>query len=189
MGEIYTREKSEPLEFLISEFAKKYNLYLSNNANIISFCEKLGISVKNYSTKQEGYDGFILVNDNFKIIGIDNNLSPIDRRFLIAHELGHYVKADSKNEKILLALKDNLHHGCEKSCDEHDADYLAAAILVPLRQFKKELDLLGLDYKNLNSEQKVAEKIPSWLIDFFSKRYRVNEQLTIRRIAEVSAYA
>ncbi len=189
MGEIYKRNESEPLENLISAFLNKYDLELTNNSDIVSICNKLGIKVNKYMTKQEGYDGFILVNDAFKVIGTDYTLSPIDRRFLIAHELGHYIKADNKHEKVFLALKDNLNHGPDKSQDEHDADYLAAAILVPMRQFKFELELLDIDYKNLISEQEVTAKVPNEIIQFFAKRYRVNAQLIIRRVAEVSAYA
>lgn len=188
MCQVYKREKSEPLEKLIDAFVAKNNLYLSNNTDIISVCKKLGISVRNFSTREDGYDGFILVNDKFKTIGIDRELNPIDRRFLIAHELGHYIKADSNNEKVFLALKDHLCHGIEKTVDEHDADYLAAAFLVPMKQFKSELDLMGIPYANLDTEQEVAKKISPLFIEFFAKRYRVNEQLIIRRIAEVSAY-
>ena len=189
MGEVYKKDKSQPLEKLVSDFVGKYNLHLTNNSDIVSLCKDLGFSVSSYPTKQEGYDGFILVNNTFKVIGIDDNLSPIDRRFLIAHELGHYIKADSKHEEVLLALKDNLNHGDDKSQEEHDADYLAAAILVPMSQFKYELELLEIEYKNLNSELEVKSKIPAVIISFFAKRYRVNEQLIARRIAEVSTYA
>lgn len=191
MGEVYKRSQSEILENQLSEFLKKNGFRLDNETDIISICEKLNLSAFYASLDELNVDGFILVNENHRVIGIDEKLSALDARFLIAHELGHYITEvkDKQPSEVLIAAKDKLYHGKEKSSHEHDMDYLAAAILVPKNQFIWELKALDINFGTLHSEEEVRKNIQPDLIAFFAKRYRVKEQLIVRRIAEVSYYA
>ena len=193
MCAVYDRGKSKVLEDRLSNFLKTHFLTLSNDTDIISVCNKLGLQAV-YMPLNDGVDGLILVDGKHRIIAIKSTLEPIDTRFLIAHELAHYITAyDSADKKgapqFCVAAKDTLRHGSDKPQLEHDMDYLAAAILVPFEQFKKELDSKKINYKNLRTESDVTNKFPIGVIKDFAKRYRVTQQLIVRRIAEISYYA
>lgn len=191
MCDVFKRERSEPIEKRLDEFLAKHELTLSNNTDIVSLCKKLNLSTLKISLADSNLDGFILVNEKYRAIAINELLQPLDARFLIAHELSHYItEVEGKQPtEVFLAAKDKLAHGAEKPSIEHDMDYLAAAILVPRKQFQEELKILEINYKNLHTEEEVKKSIAQNLITFFANRYRVREQLIIRRIAEVSYYA
>lgn len=193
MCAIYDKEKSQPLEDVLSKFLGAHRLAFSDDTDIVGACKKLGLTVQ-YMPLDKEIDGMILVNDKYSIIAIKNSLSPIDKRFLIAHELAHfitakydYIAAEGKPFQFKIAAKDKLRHGKEKPKSEHDMDYLAAAILVPFEQFKRELDATGVSYAELHTETDVFAKIPL-IVDTFARRYRVSPQLIARRVSEVSYY-
>ena len=192
MCRIYTRRESERLEKKLSRFLQAEKLSLSNDLDIISLCKKLGIQANYVDLSETDFDGCILVNKNYKFIGISDDLEPIDVRFLIAHELAHYIDnaVDKKPHEVFIAAKDKFAHGEDKLPIEHDMDYLAAAILVPQQQFIEDLDALNIDYKKLvlHTEREVRDTVSPDFVTYLSKRYRVREQLIVRRIAEVSYY-
>lgn len=79
--------------------------------------------------------GFILINDEAKeILGVDtkkmivvnSNLDAADRRFVIAHELGHYFIYGQ--EQSLFAHRDDKKG---KDDEEQNADHFAACLLMP----------------------------------------------------------
>lgn len=192
MCDVFTKVESEPLEDKLSKFLIAHKIILSNNTDIISVCQKLKLSGL-YMPLNENMDGFILVNKKYRVIAIKESLEPLDARFLIAHELGHYITAydESKDEsnQFIVAAKETYRHGADKPGVEHHMDYLGAAILVPKDQFMSELNKLNIYYSNLHTESAVINAIPHNVISYFATRYRVSKQLIIRRIAEVSYYA
>lgn len=192
MCEVFTRERSQPLEDKLKKFLGTHKLSISNDTDIISLCNKLNLTGL-YMPLDDKMDGFILVNKKYRVIAIKQSLEPLDARFLIAHELGHYITAfdESKGEdnQFIVAAKDTFKHGADKEPIEHDMDYLAAALLVPQDQFMRELEAMDLKYSNLHTENDVIQNIPISIISDFANRYRVSKQLIIRRIAEVSYYA
>lgn len=192
MCDIFTKERSKPLEDRLYNFLGSHKIHLSNDTDIMSICKKLNLTGL-YMPLDDSMDGFILVNKKYRVIAIKESLEPLDARFLIAHELAHYITkySESKddNSQILIAARETLRHGENKSAIEHDMDYLAAAILVPQEQFKRELDAIKIKYDQLHTEADVVKNIPIQIISEFATRYRVHKQLIIRRIAEVSYYA
>lgn len=192
MCEVFAKDKSKPLEDKLFNFLVSHQINLSNDIDIISVCKKLDLTGL-YMPLDESMDGFILVNEKYRVIAIKESLEPLEARFLIAHELGHYITAydESKDEsnQFVVAARETYKHGANKPFTEHQMDYLGAAILVPKEQFKRELDVMNINYSNLHTENDVMKNIPYNVISYFANRYRVPKRLIIRRIAEVSYYA
>lgn len=195
MCKIYTKEKSEPLEKRLEAFYEKNNVRdISYNTDILSLCKNLGITTLSLPLEKQHLDGIILVDDESddKIIGFDRDLKLKQVRFVVAHELGHYITAVAEHKKgrLLVAKRDNILHGGDKSQEEQDMDYLAAAILVPKDDFINELIgyEIKLDELKDRSEAGVKRFVSPEKISFFADRYRVEEPVILRRIAEVAYY-
>lgn len=86
-------------------------------------------------------DGFMSVSKDRKklLIGVNDDRTIEEKRFIVAHELAHYFLHYMNSD-----LKDAIMHREHikgKSEDENDADYFAACILMPeqsfIRQFRK----------------------------------------------------
>lgn len=201
MWQIYTKEQSNPLENKLYEFLEKYGLKLNNNTDIIELCSELGFNIGMMPLDEQKLDGVILVENEDKIIAVNEKLDLKKARFVIAHELGHYIsqlcsinEENSKyNQKkqLFFAAKDKIYHDKYKPVIEHDMDYLAAAILVPKEQFKIELisnDVELTKLKDIKNELDVRKNVNQDLIDYFADRYNVETDVIIKRIAEVAYY-
>lgn len=194
MCKIYKRDKSQRLENSISLFAKMNDLHFSSSTDIIEVCRMLRLQAKYMPLDDTDMDGFILVNNKNRLIAINQSLSPVDARFLIAHELAHYIdESDETHDgEFIVAAKDKLFHGEEKSPNEHNMDYMAAAILVPKDQFLDDIIKLGIKPRRFKDceEEQIRDIINNEnLITFLARKYRVRERLIVRRIGEVSYYA
>ena len=112
--------------------------------DIVTFVKKLGFVVGNIELDNND-GGFILVNPDRKIdgfstkvvIGVNRSLSPEKKRFIIAHELGHYY-LHAQEGKIMYAHRDKLNKNKET---EKDADYFAANLLMPEDIFKSSFEI------------------------------------------------
>lgn len=194
MCAIYDKKKSLPLENKLSEFIKKNKISLSSDLDIVSVCRSLKIQAKYMDLEEENLLGFILINKNYRIIAVNHKLKPVDVRFVVAHELGHYIdESHGRDDDFIVAMKDIMNRGDDKPEQEHDMDYLAAAMLVPKDQFIEDLQRYGIDcekFKGCKTEREVYNKLEDLrLIEILARRYRVSDRLIVRRIAEVSYYA
>ena len=118
--------------------------------DVISIAQNLGFEVGN-AMIEEDMDGFILINENQgdqenqeKLLGIQtdkligvNSKRPIEwKRFIIAHELGHYMlDYVGKNNNGMFAHRE---HKKGRSERENEIDFFAASLLMPKEKFKKE---------------------------------------------------
>ena len=193
MSKIYTKEESEKLEKRLDEFCKKNGLSFDNETNISSICKQLNILNFAIPLNEEKLYGVIIIYNETRAIAINEKLDVQDARFVIAHELAHYITEAERsgNKTPLFAERDNIFHGMEKRDEENDMDYLAAAMLIPKNQFIEELKTLQIDLKSLlgKSVVEVKKNVSLLFIDFLAKRYNVKEEVVIRRIAEVAYYA
>lgn len=186
----YSKEKKIELEKRISDFCQKHDINLGVNSDITEICNNLGFTVLSLELPQnlKDFDGVILVNKDKKTIGINNEVSSKKARFVLAHELSHYItKLEEcsnyeESKEVLFATKDRIFHGGEKSELEHDMDYMAAAILVPKDEFKKYLDKFHIKETVIEK----AEKIDQQILNFLSYTFNVEEDVIIRRVVEVS---
>lgn len=103
-----------------------------------------GFAVEEKDSLPAVEDGSITVSENGKEKSIVvNNVRSIEfKRFIIMHELAHYL-LHYKGEQKMFMHRENTKG---KSLEENDADYLAACILMPADSFKKQYDLLKREY-------------------------------------------
>lgn len=122
------------IDKIVNDLLTKYGYDFDNNTDIdiVAFVKAHGFIVGN-ATLPEKEDGFLAIRPNEKeshLIGVNRN-RPVDyKRFVIAHEFAHSV-LHYKSGAIYL------HRENKKGKDEqeNDADYFAAALLMPQKSF------------------------------------------------------
>lgn len=119
-------------------------------------------------------DGFMSVSkDKSKLlIGVNDDRTIEEKRFIVAHELAHYFLHYINSD-----LKDTVMHREHikgKSEDENDADYFAACILMPEQSFVRQFQKLKL--KGYNSPD---------IIDCLQMIFKTPRESIKRRIKEV----
>lgn len=151
---------------------------------IIKIAEAFGLSVYQSEKLDKRHSGNIHIHDKKcdkvgkdKIIMVDKNDSLLQQRFVIAHELGHYLfdylgsEYEYNNKEYSCPyLKDN-HEGES----EQRANRFAAALLMPKDMFINEHNN-AVDVDN--------RKI--YVIKYLSKLFKVKESSIAKRIIEVS---
>lgn len=168
----------------IEEKAKNTLSELSDNKDtvidIIKLAKSLGFVVGNAELSGDE-DGFIIVDESKeeifgqktdKLIGVRDDQSIEWKRFVIAHEIGHYILHYNKEkDNGMYAHRD---HKKGKSNFENEADYFAANILMPPDSFEKnyqELKELVLSF-----EERIL---------ILAKRFCVTEIMARRRLEEL----
>lgn len=123
---------------LLEEYG--YNLGEDDYVNIVDFVQHLGFVVGNAKLDDEE-DGFLAIQtsemakngegmSNDKIIGVNSRRSLDWKRFIIAHEFAHSV-LHYKTGEIYLHRESKK----GKDAEENEADYFAAALLMPEKSF------------------------------------------------------
>lgn len=192
MCKVFTHDKSSMLEEKIEKFCQNNTLTLGRNSDIIRFGKNLGFDIFKMPLDNEKIDGVILFDNEEKLIGVNESLDLQDSRFVIAHEIAHFItqKLETQSgEAPFFAMRDKILHGEKKAPLENDMDYMAAAILVPKDLFMKDLKALNIDIKDKNDEKTVKDSINDFVIQYLSQLYNVKDSVIIRRIAELSYYA
>lgn len=170
------KNRREQLENILESFLKKNKIKLKAPVDVFDLATKLGFDVRGAEFK-ENIDGLIIVDENKEAISefISNKVIVYnckkninDKKFIVAHELAHYIYAKIKNEnkKLILALRDH-NVGYSNDNEEQEMDYIAAAILVPKDSFKKT-------YSENSSVSSLADY------------YKVSEKLAHRRVSEIN---
>ena len=88
------------------------------------------------------------------------------KRFIIAHELGHYI-LHCKDEKIY-AHRESAHG---RSDEENDVDYFAACLLMPANSFKTAFEKT----KSISFIEKIKELQRIFDVPFESVVRRIDE--------------
>jgi Zn-dependent peptidase ImmA (M78 family) len=137
---------------------KKSNKLLVENLNniegpidIIELAQRIGFRVGLASLPNEE-DGFIIVDNDIttietltgitvdKVIGINSKRDLQTKRFIIAHEIGHYIlHYETEESGGMYAHREN-RKGKDKK--ENEADFFAACLLMPKKSFKERYDEL-----------------------------------------------
>lgn len=108
-------------------------------------------------------------DDGTMPVSFRSDLSALERRFDYAHECAHGINKDP--------VPATRPEGYNKPETEQLADYMAAAILMPLEEVYTFLTEQG--YRQASSSQKAK------MIRILCKRYRVTELIALRRVREV----
>jgi len=150
------------------------------SVDVIDVAKRLGFVVGNAVLNEED-DGFIIVEDGKneimgiktdKLIGVNSNRPLEWKRFIIAHELGHFVL--HFKEKNLKGLYAHREHKRGHSELENEADFFAANLLMPGDIFEKKYKEINQIYEN-NKE----------IVDVLSKYFIVTNRMAERRIEEL----
>ena len=105
-----------------------------------------------------------------KYIVVNRNRSREQKRFIITHELPHYL-LHYTGESLFMHREDKK----GKSTEENDADYMAACLLMPEKSFKNQYNFL----KDSRSPEELAEDL--------REIFCTPQESVIRRIDEVCA--
>lgn len=176
----FSKQDMQEMENKITAFIETAKIERIVPVDIFKFATDLGFDVRG-AEFEEQLEGLLLVNefldevDGFvsnKIIAYNCYKDIYTKKFIVAHELAHYIyeKTDACDKKIVLASRDHK-DGYSSDEKEQRMDYIAASLLVP----KDDLIMYLSNNKNATSLQ-VAE------------RYKVPEKLAQRRIEEVRTW-
>ena len=176
-----SEERKKEINNIAQDVLKEVH-YTDNSGavDIIAIAEKLGFAVGN-AVMTDDADGFVIVKKGEKeilgiktdrLIGVNSEKDLEWKRFIIAHELGHY-KLESNAEEIYAHRE----HKTGKNMRENEADFFAACILMPQDIFEK-------NYNELKKREENKEKIITTLAD----KFVVTPRMVARRIGELGLY-
>lgn len=178
----FSRKEMDEMEAVLSSFLESNKIQLTIPIDIFQLAtEQLGFDIRGTEFKDK-LEGILVVNEfQERIEGFDSNkviayncFKDINaKKFIVAHELAHYIeeKQASKDAKLVVAARDHEDYYSD-NIDEQRKDYIAAALLVPqshLKKYYKKEDFIN----NTISYDDVAE------------RYNVDRELAKRRVQEV----
>ena len=151
--------------------------------DVIKLAKTLGFLV-GLTLLPEEEDGFIIADKDTKaierltglradkVIGINPERDLQTKRFIIAHELGHYIlHYEAEASDGMYAHRENKKGKDDK---ENEADYFAACLLMPCVSFKKK-------YEELKKKKNSQEDIIILLQNYFN----VPKESVERRLIEV----
>lgn len=157
----------------LAQFGYKDSAYV----DVVKLGEKLGFLIGN-ADLEDCDDGFIIVNPNDdipslssrKIIGVNSKRSIEEKRFIIAHELGHYLLHYDANSNAIYAKRENK---TGKNGTENDADYFAACLLMPEQTFRYEY---ARSSSSRNDDCEIIKGLSElFVVPFESVRRRIDE--------------
>lgn len=145
-----SKEKMEEIERRASEVLVDYGIYDGNpeSLDVVCLVRSNGFSVRDASLK-DSEDGFLLLRPGSveirgelvdgKIIALNRERSAPYKRFVVAHEFGHYALGHCQEGKTYL------HRETRTGKDEveNEADYFAAALLMPREAFRRSYQKLA----------------------------------------------
>lgn len=149
--------------------------------DIIGLAKNLGFVVGNAELSDDE-DGFIIVEEGSKqilgqktdkLIGVRADQSIEWKRFVIAHEIGHYILHYETMKKH--GIYAHRYHKKGKSEKENEADFFAANLLMPRERFTKQFE--ALKKVGLTTEEMTL---------ILAKRFCVTEIMTKRRFEELN---
>jgi len=129
----------QELDERASAAIREHGIDPSEGYDIVSLAKRMGFFVATASL-DDGEDGFIMVNDggerilgtnSSKVIVVEKSLDQYLKRFVIAHELGHY-EINGRNKPIFAHRKKRDGTRAE---NEQEVDHFAASLLMPKEAF------------------------------------------------------
>lgn len=175
MRELSTMDK-KIIEQKANEFLKTYELEDTVFTPIIKIAELNGFAVRNVRM-EDAYDGLIIVDPNAKsvmnlqtnkFIGVNSTRDHAFKRFIVAHEIGHYIL----QEGTAIAHRENAH---PKSDNEQDMDFFAACLLMPQIKVKKCYEALRVLNPKMTILDITANLASKFIVPYESMRRRLNE--------------
>ncbi len=169
-----SKSPSDAAQYILKKMKVDYSkeatpiLKIINSFNIKAYSQDL-------AKDNSDLEGFILVTPSIqdqcstnKAISVDVNLSIAQRRFVMAHELGHYIFDCGPDRETYVDTYVKNHHDSES---EKKANAFAAELLMPKSEFEKAF------YEAGKKEVK--------LFDYLCQKFEVSQKAVIKRISEV----
>lgn len=165
MSAINLKRRNE-IEEQVTGLLKAYGYSFEKNdyVNVVNFVKNLGFVVGN-AELADNEDGFLMIRpqnkntEEDKIIGVNVDRTFEWKRFIIAHELGHSILHCSAGEPYF-----HRENTKGKNESENEADYFAAALLMPKDSFKRLYNQLkneGLNDTAVSMKLASVFKVPS----------------------------
>lgn len=172
----FSKQEMQEMEDLITKFFEVMKTEYVVPVDIFKIATDLGFDVRG-AEFEEKLEGLLIVNeyvdkiDGFnsnKIIAYNCSKDITTKKFIVAHELAHYIreKTNAYDKNIVVAARDHV-DSYSQNTEEQRMDYIAASLLIPKK------DLVQFLSNGVNTISQVAE------------RYKVSEELAKRRMEEV----
>ena len=187
-----TLKRRKELDELVSSFCSENKLDVKND--VIGSLYKIGFKVYSARFKRE-LAGMILVDENVnklekfdsnKIILYNEKFNYYEVRFILLHELAHYIsrKFVEKDAKLLFAVRDH-NEEYHEDVEEQEMDYMAASMLVPTSELQLKIEeyVSKNDFSNVNIVSTLQND--EYFIQMLQREYKVEKILARRRIGEV----
>lgn len=177
-----TKNDMENAEDLVKNFLKGNSLdyALSQPVDIFQLAKEIGFRCFSGNKMEDRFDGAILVDEaeDKKLIAYNPNRTIEQVRFIVAHELSHYmkVKMEDPNSEVVLACRDNRLE--KRSPEEQFIDYMGVALLVPKDQFTNDVKM---SKEILIEDRMLAVRV-------LSKKYKVDSIIISRRMCELELW-
>lgn len=162
---------------------KKYGYKLDAPIDITELATNMGFTVGS-TELPNSLDGFIIVDnqkqllqniDTNMLIAVNEDRTEENIRFIIAHELAHYI--NEYNEQKLFACREQHKEGHPRPESEDCNDFLAACLLMPSEAVKEyHTYLVNSDEINEKDELNITKKIASYFnVELNCAKRRINE--------------
>ncbi len=187
-----TLKRRNELDKIVENFCTENNFDTSND--LFQELKKIGFDVYNAEFKRQ-LSGMILVNENVerlekfennKVIIYNKKYNYFEIRFILLHELAHYInkKLETNNDKILIAVRD---HNAEYAHDveEQEMDYMAASMLVPTKKLKEDIEIYIKEINCTEDNKYEILKNDEYFVQKLQQKYKAEKVLVLRRIEEV----
>lgn len=176
----FSIETMNEMEAIISSFIKQENINIKIPVDIFDIATKLGFDVRGAEFK-DTLEGILIVDERIekipsfnsnKIIAYNCKKDINSKKFIVAHELAHYIneKNSSQDASIVYAARDH-EELYSNDIEEQKMDYMAAALLIPKNDLLKNFSIKSKNKGEMT--QKIASK------------YNVTIDMAARRIEEV----
>ena len=151
---------------------EKLRIFQTTPIDIVLFARSYDFDVVEFDEKN--IEGFILISGDDenpkKLIAVNKNLNYEDKRFVIAHELGHFFLNSNiySDGRIMVGARfthiDQIaNRRYNKTKNEQEAAYFAACLLIPKEELLNDWNL----YKHKKEEYQQFSKL-------LCKKYRVS---------------
>lgn len=157
----YTVEKNRDQIDEIVNMILNYYIGDADYVDVVKIARAMGFSIYSSQFREENVEGFISINDenidkfkNKKIIKLNKKENMFKKRFIIAHELGHYLfefndfSLESNNKFLNASFKSTPPVEKEEIIKENRASYFAACLLMPKDAFLKKYREFSKNFKN-----------------------------------------
>lgn len=134
-----TIERIAEIQKIAQEKVENYKLTLPVDPSLLA--SKLGMNVYEGELKDKEVRGAIKKTENSYNIFVDKNNSIVEKRDIIAHELGHYFLEHLKNKKVM--FKSYKDHYKTSDLLEEESNRFSRCLLVPTNFLESTFELLS----------------------------------------------